>query len=435
MHTRLPKNIIVHCWQSNLAAALAASQKEEIINLTAAINLKPLALVDVPIKKITPHTYIASGKVKEILTSIQAHKAELVIVNATLSPRQQQALEKEWNVKVLDRTALILEIFGERARSKEAKLQTELAQLAYQKGRLVRSWTHLERQRGGAGFMGGPGERQIESDRRQIATKIKYISSKLESVRKRRAQNRNARAKVNLPVIALVGYTNAGKSTLFNLLTKSDSPARNMLFDTLDTKMRKIVLPNGTKAVLSDTVGFISNLPHDLVAAFRATLEEVSEADIILHVRDFSHPDSLFQKQDVEEILQTLHKDQPIIEVLNKTDLTNALLLHKKQMPVCAISAKTGEGIDELLKRLAAEIDKLQARQYFLVHLTPSQVEAQRFLYKKGQVLSQTDTQQGWDYEVILSAANLGVLKKKFSDVQITPRGNLTIGGMGSAAG
>ena len=371
------------------------------------------------IKKLSPNSYITGGKVEEVLAEIERTQAQLIIFNALLSPRQQQNLEKIWNVKVLDRTALILEIFGERARTKEAKLQTELAQLAYQKGRLVRSWTHLERQRGGAGFMGGPGERQIESDRRQIADRIKALTIKLEVLRKRRAQSRAARSKVHLPVIALVGYTNAGKSTLFNFLTKNKTSARDMLFDTLDTKMRQMVLPQGTKAILSDTVGFISNLPHDLVAAFRATLEEVSEADIIVHVRDFSHPDSLFQKQDVEKILEPLHKGQPIIEVLNKLDLTKAVPLLNNLAAVSAISAKTGDGIEALLLRLEKEIDKLQARQRVVVRLAPQETQAQSFLYERGQVLSQTATKQGLDYEVTLSKAELGLFEKKFPDIKI----------------
>lgn len=415
---KLPTSLIINCVQSLETPRTISILAQEIEGLALAINLKPVGLIDLTIKKINPSSYITSGKIKEILETIQEENIELVIVNVLLSPRQQQVLEKSWGVKVLDRTALILEIFGKRANTKEAKLQTDLAQLAYQKSRLVRSWTHLERQRGGAGFMGGPGERQIESDRRQIAEKIQKIKAKLETVRTRRAQMRSSRKKANLPVIALIGYTNAGKSTLFNLLTKEKRPARNMLFDTLDTTMRVIQLPNGVKVVLSDTVGFIADLPLDLVKAFRATLEEIKEADIIIHVRDFSHIDSLIQKQDVEKILQDLDCKQKIIEVLNKTDLTPAPSITENL--VCAISAKNGTGIEMLQKKLQRHIEELQLHQHISVCLKPEQLEAQSFLYKKGQVLCQTDQKHSTKLEVLLSQSCAGLFKKKFPDIELS---------------
>ena len=307
-----------------------------------------------------PATLLGSGKVEEIAEIVKEEKVEVVIVDHPLTPVQQRNLEKELNAKVLDRTALILEIFGERARTKEGALQVELAHLNYQKGRLVRSWTHLERQRGGGGFLGGPGETQIEADRRVLQDKIIKLKRELETVRRTRDLHRAKRKKVPFPVVAIVGYTNAGKSTLFNKLTGAGVLAEDMLFATLDPTLRRVRLPHGTPIILSDTVGFISDLPTHLVAAFRATLEEVVEADLVIHLRDIADPDTAAQAEDVERILGDLGVDasdrKHVIEVWNKIDLLDdsnrARLLVEgavdRPEPPIAISAVTGEGLDAL---------------------------------------------------------------------------------------
>src|SRR5690349_9990463 len=282
------------------------SRLEEAVALTAAIGLEVAHSAIATLARAIPATLIGSGKVEELKAVCQASEAEVAIVNSTLSPVQQRNLERAWGVKVLDRTALILEIFGERARTREGRLQVELAHLTYQRSRLVRSWTHLERQRGGFGFLGGPGETQIETDRRLIGERIAKIRGELEGVKRTRGLQRQARKRVPFPVVALVGYTNAGKSTLFNKLTASDVMAKDLLFATLDPTMRGLKLPKGTKIILSDTVGFIADLPVELVAAFRATLEEVLEADVIAHVRDASHAESAAQKADVLKVLADL---------------------------------------------------------------------------------------------------------------------------------
>ena len=338
----------------------------EAIGLARAIGLSVADAQKVPVGRPRPDTLLNTGKVAEFKALIEASGAQVAVVDHPLTPVQQRNLEREWNAKVLDRTGLILEIFGERAKTKEGRLQVELAHLSYQKSRLVRSWTHLERQRGGRGFMGGPGERQIEADRRQIQGRIDVIRRKLGEVRRTRGLHREGRKRSASPVIALVGYTNAGKSTLFNRLTGSKVIARDQLFATLDPKMRAVRLPGGTNLIISDTVGFIADLPTTLVAAFRATLEEVLEADLILHVRDISAEQSETQKQDVEAVLAELGVDTSpagarVMEVWNKADLltadARAALQHaakRHDIAPVIVSAQTGQGIDGLLERLAA---------------------------------------------------------------------------------
>ena len=307
------------------AFASPQARIEEATGLALAIDLDVIDTGIVSLNEIRPATYIGKGKVEEIEGLVKAHDIGLVVMDCALSPVQQRNLEKAWSAKVLDRTGLILEIFGKRAQTKEGVLQVELAHLTYQKSRLVRSWTHLERQRGGFGFLGGPGETQIEADRRVIEERIARIETELEKVKKRRKLHRDSRARVPYPIAALVGYTNAGKSTLFNRMTRAKVLEADMLFATLDPTLRAIDLPHGTRVILSDTVGFISELPTMLVAAFRATLEEVTEADVILHVRDISHEDSEAQLQDVQEVLKALGIDEArrdrVIEVWNKIDV------------------------------------------------------------------------------------------------------------------
>ncbi|WP_027170023.1 GTPase HflX [Mesorhizobium sp. WSM3224] len=382
----------------------ADARHDEAVGLANAIDLDPVHTAVVTVADPRPATLLGSGKVAEFADIVKERKAELVIVDHPLTPVQQRNLEKELNAKVLDRTGLILEIFGERARTKEGALQVELAHLNYQKGRLVRSWTHLERQRGGAGFLGGPGETQIESDRRILQDKITKLKHELETVRRTRDLHRAKRKKVPFPVVAIVGYTNAGKSTLFNRLTGAGVLAEDMLFATLDPTLRRVRLPHGTPVILSDTVGFISDLPTHLVAAFRATLEEVVEADLVLHLRDISDPDTAAQAEDVERILGDLGVDAAdtnrVIEVWNKIDLLDEgnrerLLAESAsgKAPPIAISAVTGEGIDALKAlietRVSGELETMT------VTLNPAQLGQVDWLYRNGDVVSRTDNEDG----------------------------------------
>jgi GTP-binding protein HflX len=342
----------------------AEARLEEAVGLAGAIDLEVVETRIAPLARPTPATLIGSGKVAEIAAQTKALEPEVVIVNAQLSPVQQRNLEKAWGTKVLDRTALILEIFGARAATREGRLQVELAHLTYQRSRLVRSWTHLERQRGGFGFLGGPGETQIEADRRLIGDRIVKIKRELEGVKRTRSLSRQARRRVPFPMIALVGYTNAGKSTLFNRLTKAKVLAKDILFATLDPTMRGVKLPNGTRVILSDTVGFIADLPTELVAAFRATLEEVLAADVIAHVRDAYHDESDAQNADVLKVLGELGvpEDRPMIEILNKIDLlpdevrAGLIAGNNRGKRAVAVSALTGEGLDTLSGRFEAYV-------------------------------------------------------------------------------
>ncbi len=374
---------------------------QEASGLAVAIALTVVDAIALPIRDAKPATLFGSGQIDAIAAMLRDHDAGLLIVDGSLSAVQQRNLEEQLEVKVIDRTGLILEIFGERAASAEGRLQVELAHLDYQAGRLVRSWTHLERQRGGFGFLGGPGETQIEADRRMIRDRMARLRRDLEQLRKTRALHRDRRQRAPWPVIALVGYTNAGKSTLFNRLTGADVMARDMLFATLDTTMREFPLPGFDKAILSDTVGFVSDLPTQLVAAFRATLEEVTSADLILHVRDIAHPATAQQRDDVIDILQELGieceegGDSPFIEVWNKTDLLDASELEEKAAaapswpPLVPVSAISGEGVDELRDRIVS----LLSQQHVLrtVELPMAAGRRRAWLYEHGQVV---DTQQ-----------------------------------------
>jgi GTP-binding protein HflX len=371
---------------------------DEAVGLAGAIDLEVVEQGIAPLGEIRPATYLGKGKVDELAGIIKANEIGIVVMDCALSPVQQRNLEKAFGAKVLDRTGLILEIFGRRARTREGTLQVELAHLTYQKGRLVRSWTHLERQRGGFGFLGGPGETQIESDRRMIEERIAKIERELEGVKKTRKLHRDSRKRVPYPIVALVGYTNAGKSTLFNRLTRSDVIAADMLFATLDPTLRAITLPHGAKAILSDTVGFISDLPTMLVAAFRATLEEVVEADVILHVRDATHEDTAAQAHDVEEVLRALDIDPNdrtrLIEVWNKVDrlgaeareqLVNVAERRAADDRPVIVSALTGEGLDRLLDAVEA---RLATRRIVLdLVLDPADGAGVSWLHRHAEVM------------------------------------------------
>ena len=370
---------------------------EEACGLALAIDLNVVYREIINLKEIKPASFLGGGVIDRLSPLIKEKEISLLIIDAGLSPIQQRNLEKKLNVKVIDRTALILEIFGERAQTKEGSLQDELAHLSYQRSRLVRSWTHLERQRGGAGFLGGPGETQIELDRRIIDDKITKIKKELEKVKKTRSLQRKSRQKIPYPVIAFVGYTNAGKSSLFNMLTQANVFTKDLLFATLDPTMRRVKLPSGREVILSDTVGFISDLPHELIMSFRATLEEVLEADIIVHIRDIANPDTQEQKKDVLDVLahlglKEIKQQNNYIELLNKADLldlqtkqriNNHLLSRDNKL---LTSAVTGEGKEAFLEML----DKKLATGFLEKKITVSAARGDilAWLHNNARILS-----------------------------------------------
>ncbi|MCD6034493.1 MAG: GTPase HflX [Rickettsiales bacterium] len=394
---------------------------EEARGLAEAIRLDVQGVEGVALASIRPSTYIGKGKIDELAITLKANNIQVVIVDTQLSPAQHRNLEKDLGCKVIDRTALILEIFGDRARTKEGKLQVELAAQQYQKSRLVRSWTHLERQRGGAGFMGGPGETQIETDRRGIDDRIAQIKRQLETVMRTRELHRKTRRDTPYPIIALVGYTNAGKSTLFNRLTGAEVLAKDLLFATLDPTMRHMELPSGRKVILSDTVGFISELPTELVAAFRATLEEVREATILLHVRDMAHEDTHAQKADVYDVIKSLGLEEKwsnhTIEVYNKIDLlegtdrTDVWNEASANDNCAAISAHDGMGCDYLLKLLDKKLG--QHAEVVTIALKPEDGKNLAWLYEHGHVISREDTETAINLEVRLDPKSLAQWEKR----------------------